>query len=55
MEKIDEGTFSDVDELAGNLGTICASIGMQVYDHKGGLLTKWEVWQDGDVVKLVIK
>jgi len=56
-ELIDSNVFGDADELAGNLGSARGTIGMEVRDHKGQLLTKWEIWEedrDGQAVRYVV-
>jgi len=48
--------FGDADELAEQLSTIAATVGMNVYDYHGNLLSSIELWDEGDgVQKLVIR
>lgn len=55
-ELLSSRIFGDADELSEQIASIVGTVGMNVYDNKGNLLSKLELWDDGEGMKrLVIK
>jgi hypothetical protein len=53
-ELLSSRIFGDADELSEQIASVVGTVGMNVYDRQGNLLTKLELWDEGDGAKKLV-
>lgn len=54
-ELLSSKIFGDADELSEQIAAINGTVGMNVFDRKGNLLSKLELWDEDGVKRIVLK